>query len=177
MVEEGRLEAFKKEISELNCQDYIVGSENAREIRKIAILRNRYLAHWNRFPDRFINDQSKRLFEISESLIKNIRDSAPIVILPIAYGMNEWGARYITYIDESDVGADGYIPHDSPLLEEGCICPERCKRFYLFNQPSDFRPFEPALCLHPARHSVMVDPTLFYLSELERPDERQTEIM
>lgn len=174
-IKKGDFPGFQEELEQLNGTTSILGNVKDSNIPlTLADIRNKYLAHANDSPKKVLVQKSKEVLKLVGEYFGALVDMFPSTITPVQFGVNEWGYRYIAYIDDGDVDIDGMLPKDSDLLARGRIDPDKCKRFYLLNDIGNFQPYQRAYCFHPNHSPLMYDPSLYYASYLRSIGDRLT---
>lgn len=145
-IRDGEYGDFVEELRQENGQSSIFEGIEDQKLGffcEIIDIRNKYLAHHNSYPPRVILEKSNLFFKTVTMLLSELR-SYPIMITPRRCGVNKDGFQYVEFLDE-----DG-----------------RTMKFYLYERPHDFRPNQPAYCLHPTRKHPMVNPKIIYRNDL-----------
>lgn len=152
--------------------------------RSIVRIRNTYFAHRKEqyeADQNRIRQKSREFFSLAEQLVRICCEFLPTIIFPVHFGINQWGIRYIIYIDEYNLDMYGQIDSGSGKInrEDGNIDLKVCERFYFLREPSVFHPYQKAFCFYPTKvrtenipksklPRIMYDPKIYYVSHLTR---------
>jgi hypothetical protein len=173
MLNKGVYSNFIEEIFSKNSQISFFGDASIEIVREVPAIRNNYLAHGREVDKSTLRQKSRFVFDVVEQFVSLCIEYVPKVIVPVQYGVNEWGFRYIAYFGEDDMDIQGYLRANLATQGKGPLGPN--KKYYLLETRPDFYPYEKAYCLHPQRSSIMYDPTIYYASYLRNIRQRLVE--
>lgn len=166
-IKQGLYQEFQEELERISGQRSIFCYvDDIKTPLELANIRNNFLSHPSNYSEKEITAQSRRFFDLAGSYFEQLQKAVPIAIIPVEYGINEWGHRYFAYIDEFDVDFKGLLHLNSALSSNGVLDSRKCKRLYLYTSTPDFLPLQKAYCFHPDRSFPMCDPVLNYASSL-----------
>ncbi len=170
-VREGTPNGAPDELRRISGYTSIFPGADLQIVQDVSTIRGAYIAHRDHPDSNLTKRKCNELFDLVELFTDSCMDVMPQVIFPVHLGINEWGMRYIAYIEESDLDTKGKLRTDINKVEDGRILPEKCKRFYLLETYADFRPYQKAYCLYPHLSSAVFDPKIFYKDDLDRVGE------
>jgi uncharacterized protein YutE (UPF0331/DUF86 family) len=145
----------------------IFGSSNPAYLRRAYCTRNK-IAHQYEPNKTLKKKECLQICKDIEAFLKEFVATAPIAILPVHFGMNEWGVKYLSYIDETDIGRDGRIRSDSESVEDGIIRPQCCKQIYFLERKIDFLQLQRAYIFHTPSDRILYDLDIYYQQDLWR---------
>jgi hypothetical protein len=170
---------YQESIMEVTGRTSIFGDAELSRLKDIFSIRNTLIAHLGpgSKDKNLVSQKCKKLFVIARDFVEKCCEVMDPVIFPVHFGVNEWGFRYIAYVDENDLDTKGNLSSDCIKIVDDELRPELCNRFYLFKKPAEFYQYQKAYCFSPLSRDYMFDPSIYYASHLYVFEENLKELM